>query len=55
MLVVISSLICMWMLHIATFYYVKGILRFEAAFQRTPGLHRGRKGQAVLFRRAEQR
>ena len=37
MLVVISSLICMWMLHIATFYYVKGILRFEAAFQRTPG------------------
>lgn len=37
MLVVISSLICMWMLHIATFYYVKGILRFEAAFQRMPG------------------
>lgn len=37
LLVAVSTLICMWMLHLATFYYVKGILRFEAAFQPTPG------------------
>ncbi|CAK9014950.1 Uncharacterized protein SCF082_LOCUS12545 [Durusdinium trenchii] len=35
-LVGVSSLICMWLLHIATFYYVKGILRFEAAFKPNP-------------------
>ncbi|CAJ1374064.1 unnamed protein product [Effrenium voratum] len=35
-LVGISSVVCMWLLHIATFYYVKGIIRFEAAFKPDP-------------------
>mmetsp|Transcript_9310 Transcript_9310/g.17165 ORF Transcript_9310/g.17165 Transcript_9310/m.17165 type:complete len:408 (-) Transcript_9310:151-1374(-) len=31
-LVALSSILCMWMLHLATFYYVQGIIRFEKAY-----------------------
>ncbi len=27
----IASVLCMWMLHVATWYYVMGIVRFEKA------------------------
>ncbi|CAE7922274.1 unnamed protein product [Symbiodinium sp. KB8] len=35
-LVGISSVLCMWMLHAATWYYVMGIVRFEKAYTRNP-------------------
>jgi len=32
----IASVLCMWMLHVATWYYVMGIVRFEKAYVRNP-------------------